>query len=213
MLAGLRFDTQTYDGSGDAAQVAPRLNVLYDLERATRLRASWGRFFQAQGINELQVEDGVDRFLSGAARRPRHCEPGSLAGAGLDLRIEAYRKDYRHTNPRFENLFNPLVLLPEIEFDRVMIDPDSARAEGVEVMLRMAAAGRMARMAWLFVVAGDGSYRWPQRHAQLGSDARRQSRRRVGERPMDGHPDRQLSYRMANDPSFSVDCGRRRCSN
>ena len=31
LLAGLRFDTQTYDGSSDAAQVAPRLNVLYDL--------------------------------------------------------------------------------------------------------------------------------------------------------------------------------------
>jgi outer membrane receptor protein involved in Fe transport len=45
---GLRFDTQTYDGSGDAEQWSPRLNVLYTPGDATRLRASWGRFFQAQ---------------------------------------------------------------------------------------------------------------------------------------------------------------------
>jgi outer membrane receptor protein involved in Fe transport len=136
VLAGLRFDTQTYDGSGDAGQFAPRLNLLYDLSKTTRLRASWGRFFQAQGINELQVEDGVDHFY-----QAQHADHVILSldhefVRGLDLRVEAYRKYYRRLNPRFENLFNPLVLLPEIEFDRVMIDPASARAEGVEVLLR-----------------------------------------------------------------------------
>ncbi len=33
-------------------------------------------------------------------------------------------KDYRHINPRFENIFDPLVLLPEAEFDRVRIAPE-----------------------------------------------------------------------------------------
>lgn len=145
--SGLRFDSQTYDGSGDAAQWGPRLNVLYTLSDATRLRASWGRFFQAQGVNELQVEDGVDRF-----HQAQHADHVIVSldhslDAGLDLRIEAYRKDYRHTSPRFENLFNPLVLLPEIELDRVMIDPDSARAEGVEVLLRMPPRGSWS--GWL----------------------------------------------------------------
>jgi hypothetical protein len=142
LLAGLRFDTQTFDGSGDAAQVAPRLNVLYDLSATTRLRASWGRFFQAQGINELQVEDGIERF-----HRAQHADHLILSmdqqlAAGLDLRIEAYRKNYRSLNPRFENLFNPLALLPETELDRVMVDPDSGRAEGVEAMLRWDSQGR-----------------------------------------------------------------------
>lgn len=49
LLAGLRFDTHTFDGSGDANQFAPRINVLHDLSATTRLRASWGRFFQEIG--------------------------------------------------------------------------------------------------------------------------------------------------------------------
>jgi outer membrane receptor protein involved in Fe transport len=160
LLAGLRFDTQTYDGSGDAAQFAPRLNLLYDLSERTRLRASWGRFFQAQGINELQVEDGVDRF-----HRAQHADHMIVSmdhdfAAGLNLRIEAYRKDYRRLDPRFENLFNPLALLPETEFDRVMIDADSARAEGVEAMLRW-----QSQSAWRGWLAYTWSRRSDQRHA------------------------------------------------
>ena len=60
--------------------------------------------------------------------------------AGLDLRVEAYRKDYRRINPRFENMFDPLVLFPEAEFDRVRIAPDSARANGVGDAAATAAA-------------------------------------------------------------------------
>jgi outer membrane receptor protein involved in Fe transport len=153
LLAGLRFDTQTYDGSGDAAQVAPRLNLLYDLSTTTRLRASWGRFFQAQGINELQVEDGVDRFHQAEHADHVIVSMDHTFPSGLNLRIEAYRKYYRHLYPRFENLFDPLVLLPETEFDRVTIDPDSARAEGVEAMLRW-----QSQSAW----RGWFAYTWSQ---------------------------------------------------
>ena len=172
LLAGLRFDTQTFDGSDDAAQVAPRLNVLYDLSATTRLRASWGRFFQAQGINELQVEDGVEHF-----HQAQHADHVIVSldhqlATGLDLRIEAYRKSYRDLNPRFENLFNPLSLLPETEFDRVMIDPDSARAEGVEAMLRWDSQGRWRgwfAYAWSQtrdrVDGRNVARRWDQTHA------------------------------------------------
>ena len=153
LLAGLRFDTQTYDGSGDAAQVAARLNLLYDLSETTRLRASWGRFFQAQGINELQVEDGVDRFQPAQHADHIIVSMQHAFASGFDLRIEAYQKYYRQLYPRFENLFNPLVLLPETEFDRVMIDPDSARAEGVEAMLRW--QSQAAWRGWL-------AYTWSQ---------------------------------------------------
>lgn len=132
---GLRFDTQTYDGSGDSGQLSPRLSVLYNASRSTHLRASWGRFFQAQGINELQVEDGVDRFYPAQLAEHVIVSAEHAFATGFDLRIEAYRKTYRRVNPRFENLFDPLVLLPEVEFDRVMIDPDSAHAEGIEVLL------------------------------------------------------------------------------
>jgi hypothetical protein len=137
LQAGMRIDTQTYDGSDDGEQYSPRLSVLYALGPQTHLRASWGRFHQSQGIDELQVEDGVDRFYPA-----QHADHVILSlehsfASGLDLRVEAYRKKYKRINPRFENVFDPLVLFPEAEFDRIMIAPQSARAEGVEMLLRL----------------------------------------------------------------------------
>ena len=151
--AGLRVDTQTYDGSGDDEQIAPRLNVLYAPDDATRIRATWGRFYQSHAINELQVEDGIDRFHG--AQHADHLILGidRTLREGLELRIEAYRKEYKDINPRFENLFNPLVLLPETEFDRVMIAPSGARAEGVEAFLRWQSRGSWR--AWI-------GYAWSQ---------------------------------------------------
>lgn len=151
--AGLRIDTQTYDGSGDDEQITPRLNVLYALNDATRIRATWGRFYQSHAINELQVEDGVDRFHGAQHADHLILSVDRALREGLDLRIEAYRKEYKEINPRFENLFNPLVLLPETEFDRVMIAPSGARAEGVEVFLRWESQGPWR--AWL-------GYTWSQ---------------------------------------------------
>ena len=58
---GARWDEQTYGADADE-QFAPRVNLAYELSAATRLRASWGEFQQAQSINELQVEDGVTAF-------------------------------------------------------------------------------------------------------------------------------------------------------
>lgn len=151
LQGGMRVDTQTYDGSDDSEQWSPRLSVLYAAGPRTHLRASWGRFFQSQGINELQVEDGVDRFYPA-----QHADHAIVSfdhsfAAGLDLRIEVYRKYYRRINPRFENLFDPLVLFPEAEFDRVRIAPQSARARGIELLLRLRPQG-----SW----SGWFSYSW-----------------------------------------------------
>jgi outer membrane receptor protein involved in Fe transport len=135
--AGVRIDEQTYSDAG-STQWSPRLSVLYDLTDNTRLRASWGLYAQAQGINELQVEDGIDHF-----NRPQHAEhliaslEHDFAG-GVQLRIEGYRKNYLRLSPRFENLFDALVLLTELEPDRVRLDPSSARSEGIEVLLKVA---------------------------------------------------------------------------
>ena len=50
-------------------------------------------------------------------------------------------------------MFDPLVLFPEAEFDRVMVDPSSARAIGVETLLRLRQRGPWS--GWL-------SYTWSQ---------------------------------------------------
>ncbi|HKQ12968.1 MAG TPA: TonB-dependent receptor [Steroidobacteraceae bacterium] len=172
LQGGVRIDTQTYDGSDDGEQWSPRLSVLYTLSPQTQLRASVGRFVQFQGINELQVEDGVDTFYP--AQHAYHWILGMdhAFPIGLDLRVEAFLKDYRHINPRFENIFDPLVLLPEAEFDRVRIAPDGARASGFEMMARLRPHGSWS--GWLsyswsraedHIDGMDVPRSWDQRHA------------------------------------------------
>jgi hypothetical protein len=131
---GLRWDRQTYSGDSDN-QPAPRLNMVWNLDPTTRLRASWGRYEQFQGIEELQVEDGIDTFQR--AQRADHAIVGLERDlpAGFAIRAELYRKDYRQPRLRFETLFDPLSLAPELRWDRVAIAPDSATAKGFELLL------------------------------------------------------------------------------
>ncbi len=131
---GLRWDQQSYSEEGNGP-VSPRLNLLWDISDATRIRASWGRYRQLQGIEELQVEDGIDQFLP--AQLSEHTVIGLETALPwqLSLRLEAYRKEYDDLKPRQESLFDPLALVPELRWDRVRIAPASARAEGLEVLL------------------------------------------------------------------------------
>ena len=168
---GARWDEQTYGADADE-QFAPRVNLAYELTAATRLRASWGEFQQAQSINELQVEDGVAAF--GPTQRAEMIVLGleQELPAGLELRVEAYDKDYRVLRPRYENLLDPLSLLPELRWDRVRIAPQSARARGVEVLLSRKSASAWngwLNYAWSTVEdreAGVDTRRgWDQKHA------------------------------------------------
>jgi len=168
---GARWDEQTYGADADE-QFAPRINLAYELSAATRLRASWGEFQQAQSINELQVEDGVTAF--GPTQRAEMIVLGleQELPTGLELRVEAYDKDYRVLRPRYENLLDPLSLLPELRWDRVRIAPQSARARGVEVLLSRRSASAWngwLNYAWSTVEdreAGVDTRRgWDQKHA------------------------------------------------
>jgi hypothetical protein len=55
-----------------------------------------------------------------------------LAGS-IALRAEWYRKRIRNVRPRFENLFDPLVVAPELRSSRVLVVPEHAKADGLEV--------------------------------------------------------------------------------
>ena len=129
---GLRWDHQTLSDDGVDA-LSPRASVLWLLGDRTSVRAAWGRYFQAQTINELQVPDGVDEFLP--PQRADHWVAGIeyQHPAEIDLRLEVYRKEYTRLRPRYENLLNAAVLLPELKPDRVRIAPESAEAHGVEL--------------------------------------------------------------------------------
>lgn len=130
---GLRWDDQTYTGLASDSQLSPRLSVLHRIGERTDLRFSWGRYQQSQGIHELQVEDDItnywpaqsaDHWIVGLQHRYRN---------GTSLRVEVFRKDLREVRPRFENLYDPLGLIPELQPDRVRLEPTRARAVGAEL--------------------------------------------------------------------------------
>lgn len=133
--AGLRWDDETYTGADSGTQLAPRLSALYVLPAGQRLRFSWGRYFQSQAINEAQVESELELFSPAQRAEQVVLSFETELATGARLRIEAYRKNYSRLRPRWENLFDTLVLVPELKPDRVLIEPDSARIDGIELLL------------------------------------------------------------------------------
>jgi hypothetical protein len=166
--AGLRWDRQTYI---DDDQISPRLSVLWEIDRRTKLRASWGLFHQAQHISELQVTDGVTSFYPAQQGEHRLLSLDRALARDVYLRVELYQKLSADPMPRWENLLNPIEILPELEADRVLVDPERARAEGFEIALRRDSGSRWAwwaSYAWARAeddVDGEWVPRsWDQRH-------------------------------------------------
>jgi outer membrane cobalamin receptor len=167
---GVRWDRSTL--SDDGAQWSPRASVLYRLGDATSLRASWGRFAQTMAIDELPISDGVASFAP--AQRAEHAlvSMERRFDEDVELRVEAYAKRYSHVQPRYENLLNRLVILPELKPDRVRIRPTHARAVGLEASLRSVRSRPLfwwASYAWSRAEdeLADGTFRrsWDQQHA------------------------------------------------
>ena len=129
---GLRWSQQSLQ-QRDYSTLSPRLGMRYRASERTVLRASLGRFHQSQAINEIQVNDGVATDF--APQRSDHLVLGvdRRIGEQTNLRIEAYSKRVSRIRPRFENLLNSRVLLPELKPDRLRVSPDSASARGLEL--------------------------------------------------------------------------------
>lgn len=173
---GLRWDSETLSAAG-ASQWSPRAVLMWEPREGTRLRFGWGRYDQAQAINELQVPDGETAFQP--AQRASH-EVVSLEQdltAMLTLRAEIYRKDYEQPFARHENLLNTVFVLPELKPDRILIEPDAAYAEGVEISIRYESESLSGWLAWarsrvLDRVGGEWLHRsWDLRDAVSGGFA------------------------------------------
>ena len=130
---GLRWDDQTYTGLPSGSQLSPRFSILHALSPKTELRFSWGRYYQSQGIHELQIEDGVTDFFP--AQQADHIIVGINRSFGSNhaIRLELFQKNMSDLRPRYENLYDPLALIPELQADRIRIAPTSALARGLEL--------------------------------------------------------------------------------
>ena len=173
---GLRWDKQTYTDTADDNQVSPRANALFRLGKSTDLRFGWGIYHQPQGIQDLQVEDGITHYYS--AEKAEHFVAGlrHQFDSELEVQVDVYQKRYSDLRPRFENVLDNFEYAAETDFDRIRIEPSSAKSEGVEITLRDPKAGNFdwwLNYTWSKaddVIQGVTVPRsWDQRHAVTGN--------------------------------------------
>ena len=129
---GLRFDDRSRTGDRD---ISPRFNAALSLG-STTLRAAWGIYRQSQGLHELAIADGDTRFRRAEQAEHRILGLEHALPAGLAFRLEAYQRRMTRLRPRWENLDNSYNLFPEVQTDRVRLDPNRGDARGIEILLR-----------------------------------------------------------------------------
>ncbi len=143
---GARWDKHSLTNEG---RLSPRLNLAWAAGRRSVVRVAWGRFNQSQRPYELQVEDGETEFnpVERSDAQVLGFEHMFAGPRALALRVELYRREISNPQPRWQNLYEPINIFPEVEPDRVRVAADRAVAEGVEIFLR----GRLGeRLGWWF---------------------------------------------------------------
>jgi hypothetical protein len=129
---GVRRDRQSLTAE---SETSPRVNVALQAGEGRVVRAGWGVFHQPQGINELQVEDGVGGFFPAESAEQWDVGLDQALAGGLTLGVSVYHRAMSSVRPYYENLFDPFQLFPEAEPDRVRVAPDAALAQGLELTL------------------------------------------------------------------------------
>lgn len=129
---GLRYDRRTHTNDSD---LSPRLHALVDLGDRTTLRAGWGLYHQSQGMHELEAGDGETLFAPS--------ERASQVALGLEHqwqdgikgRLELYSRKVDRPRRMYLNLWREVLPFPELDGDRVRVDPAEGRAKGLEILL------------------------------------------------------------------------------
>ncbi len=130
---GFRYDFTSY--SNDKL-FSPRVSAAYAFSKNTFLRAAWGRYFQTQFINNLDVQHGNDEF--DPAELSTHYVLGfeHQFKKGIQLRLEAYFKDISRLSPTFQNMRDPWEVFLETRNDVTKLEFRGASAKGIEVFLK-----------------------------------------------------------------------------
>lgn len=136
---GVRYDRASYTGD---AEVSPRLNVAWQPRTGTAIRGAWGKYTQSQSLAALQAPDGIDRF--GAAEVSEHRVLGieQAMPNGIAVRAEAYDRRISTERPRFVSVAPGIEVFPEINWDRVRLDPTRGHARGMEFLISRDIGGR-----------------------------------------------------------------------
>ena len=136
---GARYDHVTHTGDD---LFSPRFNIAWQPRVGTSVRGAWGTYWQSQALYGLQAQDGVAQFYP--AERAEHRVVGieQALPNGITSRVEAYDRRLSHQRPRFVSAGPGVEVFPEINWDRVRIDPERGRARGVELLFSRDVGGR-----------------------------------------------------------------------
>jgi hypothetical protein len=130
---GFRLERDSGLGLDPATLLDPRLAARWAVRPDTQLRVQWGRFHQSDEVSELRVQEG--RVAFDRPQRSDHLVLGldHQLMNGIGVRAEMFSKRQLDPRVRYENLFDRLAILPELEPDRVRVAPDSSQLRGVEL--------------------------------------------------------------------------------
>ncbi|MDH4045263.1 MAG: TonB-dependent receptor [Gemmatimonadota bacterium] len=139
---GVRYDRQTHGGYHG---VSPRVNVAFPMAPRTTLRAAWGYYRQSQGLDELNVADGDDRFYPPQRAEHRVLGLEHRLPDGTSLRVEGYERRVSNPRPEYRSLV-PIIeaLWEEGGGDRIRVTPTRGLARGLEFLVRRDVGGRLA---------------------------------------------------------------------
>ena len=136
---GLRYDDNSYTADQN---FSPRVNLAYTLGQSSLVRLGWGRFYQTQGIHELDVQDGEHKFFPAELAEHRIIGFEHSFANGINARVEAYQKQLSHLRPRYNNLLGTVNLFPEVEGDRITFTPQDGEARGLELFVKKDTGGK-----------------------------------------------------------------------
>ncbi|MCX7554197.1 TonB-dependent receptor [Marinicella sp. S1101] len=138
---GVHYLNQEWVSGGD---LSPRLNIAYFPTSHTSWHVGLGRHQQAQHIDELLLEDAQPQYFQPASADLAVFEFNHRFANQWQFLSEIYYKKYSQTHPYYENLFNELHVLPDLFYDRIRLNPDDAKAAGIELTLQ----GKYRQLEW-----------------------------------------------------------------
>jgi hypothetical protein len=135
----IRYDHHSHTKEND---ISPRVALALPIGNNTILRAAWGQFYQAQGVDELPIQYNDLNFRR--SERATHYILGieQQLPANLQLRLEGYYKDLNHMRDRYEDIQNEIEMLPELHSDIAHLYPQTGYIRGLEFYLKRDTGGK-----------------------------------------------------------------------
>jgi outer membrane cobalamin receptor len=149
---GLRYDHVSYTGD---KLWSPRIGLVYELGSATFLRAGWGYYYQAQGIDDLRIQFGENAYHSAALSKHYVLGLEHHFSNGIQVRAEGYLKDISDVPNTYVTFRNIDEFFPETRDDLIKLIIDKSTTKGIELYAKYDTGNKFSW--WLSYVLSDAT--------------------------------------------------------